>query len=680
VTLRALEIAGLLALLPAAFGGTMDSGHPEERFGRQLPIVKSLGVGPSMDAAVVGDTLYAIGRGKLHVADITEPASPRLVGTLTGLGNTRQIEVSRGVAYITARADGLFVVDVAERERPKLLCHYDTVELATGIALSGDVAFVACRNFGVELVDVTDPRRPRHLSTVRTGEAQSVVARDGILYAGVWGSRELVICDASNPRKPTVISKTPLDGYGDGLCVRGRYCYVATGHHSRACRRRQEGAPGYGGGHGLEIFDIAEPAAPRFVSRIKMPPFYAIGMDMWDVVVTGPRAFVADTHNGLFVVDIADLRKPRFLAHRQLGWVARRKRHSPVGGIALGNGVVYVAGAWCDLHVVAAPGLACPPEPEPDRPPRIPPAREPAPDPRFRVYRPDGQVYGVAFAGDTALVAAGAAGLHAVRLWPKIEKLAAWPTEGFAMDVKVLGDRVYVAEGKGGLSIWRRDGEAALAPLGRYRARGRSVRQVVVPPPGRYALLAVGSSRLHIVDVADAARPTRALDDARPGILYNHQIAEGLLEGRFACCNWHVTSAHWYDLYGGPKPVFTGERYPFRIGSRNGIALREHDGLVTHPRGYFVLRRGETRSPDELPHYGIPGLDLGGKPSLYGTTLYVSDRSTGSVSALDVSELTKPKLLGRLELEGNPCPVVAHKGAAIIPAGYQGLLVWDHHR
>ncbi|MBC8876878.1 MAG: hypothetical protein H8E44_46210, partial [Planctomycetes bacterium] len=361
-----------------------------------------------------GDTLFVIGRGKLHAADISDPASPEVVGSLDGLGNTRQIEVHRGVAYVTAREDGLFIIDVRRPESPVLLCHYDTIELATGIALSGDVAFVACRTAGVELVDISEPKRPVHLSTVRTGEAQSVVARNGILYAGVWGSRELVVCDVTNPHEPAVIASAPLDGNGDGVTLRGNYCFVATGHHARGWRRSEgEASPQYGMGHGLEIFDISDPAKPVFVSRIKTRRFYRIGMDMWDVMVAGDYAFVGDTHNGVFVVEISDLKKPRFVGHRQLAPMPRaidgidtgERLPTPVGGIALAKDTLYVAGAWTDLHVVAAAGMARAPEREPDRGPRTAIAREPRSDPRFRVYRPEGQVWSVAMSGDMALVA-----------------------------------------------------------------------------------------------------------------------------------------------------------------------------------------------------------------------------------------------------------------------------------
>jgi hypothetical protein len=219
------------------------AGHAEEVYGRELPIVRDLGIGPTMAARVAGKTLYSIGRGKLRVFDVRDPADPQPLGSLDGLGNTRQIEVEDQVAYITSREDGVFIVDVGNPREPRLLCHYDPIEVATGIDVSGDVMFVACRSHGVELVDVSNPQEPQHLGTARTGEAQSVDVSNGYAYVGVWGSSELVVVDVRNPRKPEITARCPLDGYGDGVAVRGEHVYVATGHHSRA---RKKSRPGVG--------------------------------------------------------------------------------------------------------------------------------------------------------------------------------------------------------------------------------------------------------------------------------------------------------------------------------------------------------------------------------------------------------------------------------------------------
>ncbi|HUT94336.1 MAG TPA: hypothetical protein VMY37_33055 [Thermoguttaceae bacterium] len=680
---------GLATVLVWGFGTTgVAAKSSEHDFGPELPIVRSLELGGSMDAAVEGDTLYVIGRGNLHVADVSDPAAPRIVGRLTNLGNTRQIEVHRGVAYVTAREDGLFIVDVKKPDSPALLCHYDTIELATGIALSGDVAFVACRTAGVELVDVSEPRRPVHLSTVRTGEAQSVVARNGFLYAGVWGSRELVICDVRDPYRPAVISKTPLDGYGDGVAVRGKYCFVATGHHARGWRRDDgegDASPQYGAGHGLEIFDVGEPAKPVFVSRVKTRRFYRIGMDMWDVMIAGDYAFLGDTYNGVFVVDISNIERPRLVGHRQLAPMPRtidgletgERLPAPVGGIALAKDTLYVAGAWTDLHVVDAAGMARAPEKEPDQGPEIPPGRPPRVDPRFRVYRPDGQVYGVAFIGDTALVAAGAAGLHAVALGPEIQRLRVFPTDGFARDVAVHVDYAYVAEATGGLSIWRRDDDALLRRVGRYRPERGGVAQVVVPPPGRYALLHVGQNELQIVDVSDPREPALMLTDKHLGLFYTFPLVRGLLDDRYAGCLWHATGYRWYDLYGGPKPVFSGDHLAMRANFADGMAVLGEKALLVSRGKYSLIGRDERRPPQELPAHGVRGCYLTGEPTIDGNTLYLSNRVRGTVQAVDVSQIESPRLLGAVELAEHPGPIVVHNGIPVIPAGYQGLLLWE---
>jgi hypothetical protein len=245
------------------------------------------------------------------------------------------------------------------------------------------------------------------------------------------------------------------------------------------------------------------------------------------------------------------------------------------------------------------------------------------------------------------------------------------------MDVKVFGDHVYVAEGTGGLSIWRRDGASSLTKIGGYRAGDVTIRQVVIPPPGKYALLHVGSSALHIVDVSNPADVKCVLKDTRTGLLYGDQIADGLLEGRYACVFWHVSGLYWYDLYGGAKPVYTGDNYGYRFDAQNGVALLEHAALVTYQRGYIILQRGETRPPDELPKYGVEGQNLSGKPCVFGNRLYITNRFTGRVSTLDITDVKKPKLLESFDLDGKTGRAVVHKGALIILAGYEGLLVCE---
>ncbi len=155
-----------------------------------------------MDVAAVGEHLFAIGQGRLTVLAGARRGDVTRIGDLEGLGNTRQIAVSRGYALITAREDGLFVVDVREPARPRLVAHYDTAELATGIAVAGEIAAVANRFAGVELLDVSRPEAPRYLATVRVGEAQSVAFHGSWLFAGTWSEKALAVIDVRDPARP----------------------------------------------------------------------------------------------------------------------------------------------------------------------------------------------------------------------------------------------------------------------------------------------------------------------------------------------------------------------------------------------------------------------------------------------------------------------------------------------
>ncbi len=306
----------------------------ESEYGPPLVNTFNVGLGPTIDVTIDGKHAYAIGNRTLHVLDISHPGRPRPVGKLSGLGNVRQVVAEDGFAYITSREDGLFIVDVRNPKMPLLASRHDTIEFATGICKSGSVLFVACRQFGVELVDVSDPISPLHLSTVRTGEAQSVVEQNGYLYVGVWASSEVVTVDIRNPWKPRITSRTEIDGYGDGVDVGGNYLYAATGHHSRRRPKAKPGDPGFGNGHGLEILDVANPAFPKQVARVKFPALYNIRNDMWSVSIAGQYAFVADTHNGIFVLNVAKPLRPRIVGHwkapqpASTSWQAHNRRRS----------------------------------------------------------------------------------------------------------------------------------------------------------------------------------------------------------------------------------------------------------------------------------------------------------------------------------------------------------------
>lgn len=654
-----------------ALDASMPIQKPGPEFGTEVK-AKALQVGSTMDVAVAGDHVFAIGQGDLRVLSNARDGKPALIGQLGGLGNTRQIAVSRGHAFITSREEGLFIVDVSEPSQPKLVHHYDTAELATAIAVSGDVAAVGNRFAGIELLDVSRPEVPKHLSTIRVGEVQSLVFHDNWLYAGTWSEKAVAVIDVSNPWKPALADVVPLDGKGDGLDVSGDLLAVATGHHARTKGIPKPGDAAFGSGHGVEFFDISNPAEPAGLSGVKFPPFYRLGMDMWGVVLAGGHAFVNDTHNGFFLIDVRNPAKPRQVGWTQLPVVG--KDPSPVAGLAVAKGRVFLAGGFDDLHLVDT-GL---PEADPqisEKGLQVPVKPAEAPAHGLPSYVVDGSIRTVVpWKEDLLLVAAGSAGWHIVRQTDNgFERIAAYPTRGFARDVAFHGERVFVAESLGGLSIWEKQSTGEMKRLAAYEARGKSITQVVVADEGRIAFLAVGANTLHVIKIAPDGQTERLLEESpKSGLFYRDPFSPLSPDGKRILVQWHTTGLHEFVIENGTVKR-SGWIFPHPMDTECGATPWREAWFATSRRGFFPLAEGETCSPDLLKPNAR---SFPGKPSIADNTLFIADPFLGDVSAFDLSESANPKLIADLHLSGHPGRVRVHRGKALIPAGREGLLMW----
>jgi hypothetical protein len=638
--------------------------------------------GPCHDAAVVGTLLVAVGDGALTTFDIAVPQSPHRLGSLAGLGAVRQVVLADGIAYVAAREDGLIVVDVREPAAPRVLARYDTLEKATGIAVAANLCFVACRYFGVEIIDVGDPAHPRHLATAfPTLEAQSVTWSAGRLYAGIWADRLVVVADVSDPRSPRELGRIELDGYGDGVTVRDGVLYAATGHHARAFagghwERARQAEPGWGAGHGLEMWDVRDPAQPRLLARHKTRPFYVGIPDMWSVEVHGGTAFLTDTMNGVEAVDVSDPASPRTIARVAL------PDGDAAGGLAVGPDVLYVAGLASGLHVVPLPGTAC------NDPVSVIPATAIAADPRppveradgWWVVRPGGQVREVARIGPCRFaLAAGDAGVHLLDTAPSPVLYARLNTHGPARSVAAYGDLLVVAEGWGGLSTWRLGGSGAEL-LGRWSGDGEAVIQVVVPPPGRWAVIERGIRTLAVLDLADPAHPVEVAGWTGPGIFYGPQIAATPVAGRWLAWWWHTGGPYWLDLDapGHPAPV-----RPIEGNLHSGVTGADVAGdhlLVMARDGLVALPPEETRDMAVLPVARLGDNAFGhrtmnGQATVAGDLLLASNAAWSMLRVVDVADPRSPRLLRVVRTPGNPGRALVADDLVVLPDGCEGVRI-----
>lgn len=673
-TLFTAGIAAVGALLAAAPVEDTSVAAPDAAKFGPLYRVRKVDDGPSRATGMVirGKFLYVLGDEMLWIYDISTPETPRLTGKTGRFPEGRQIALSGNVACIAARSHGLYLVDVADPAAPKQLSRYDTVELATGVDAAGPVCFVAMRVFGVECVDISDPENPRFLSRGQTSEAQSVFYDSGRVFAGDWAAGQVTILDVSNVRAPRRIAAHPLTGYGDGVAVRGDLCLASTGHHAKTGPKENR----QNNGHSINLIDISNIRKPRTISSFPFPPFFSRGNDFWTVRFSGEIAVAADSHNGVFLVDISDPRHPKGAGQLQLPPVASPAggtRPDAVSGIAAVDGVLYLSGVRTGLFLTEMPRLRREPE-RTSVPPMIPPPLPAKPVPGFFTYDAGGKVRGVAIHGDLAWVAAGSAGIHTVRLSEKgISPVAVLPAAE-AYDVKYSDGLLYAAEGAAGVAVYRPDKAGRLTLLGRCQF-GPLAQLIWKPEGSRFAVVSARTGVLYFLDVSDPARMRKVFQHRQIGLLYGDLLCDRLLGGRYVANNWHSGGLAWYDL-SGEKPVLANRVVERLNAHMDGLAAFDKKLLMINLGKYVLLEPNQSGPSREWKRYSV-GEWIGGVPSVDGTIVALSHRSGLVVRLYDFSnpEAARPIPNRRWKFPDVPGTVAFWRGRVVIPLSYQGLLL-----
>lgn len=689
-----------LALLSAVASAW---GAERKIFGTPIPVPGS--GEDAMALCLEGSCLYTGERGTICVYDVKEPLKPKRLGSVSGLGGVRQVAVQKGMAYVSTREYGLWIVDCTNPRKPRIRSRFDCCELATGVDVAGDVVFLGQRQNGVEFIDVSDPDHPAHIAMRKTDESQSVKYRDGYVYSGDWGTGKLTVFDAHDMKNIRQVAYVDLWGYGDGVWLKGKYLYAATGHHSKhrdpatlpykpvdtpEIRKYGKLDAGSGCGHGMDIFDISDPTAPKRLGRVDYPPFYARGLDMWTprTSANSDIVFSAQTHNGIFAVDCSDPMKPVVL-DRWVSPVADKPQWPSccIGSIAVGNGCVYVAGKGCGVVVIPAEGAAQEVFQQGVLPQNAS-FREayPTDENEFYVWKPakPGQARGVALKGDIVYAACGDAGLHVLRILPSggFKKIGEQPGHDRVFDVVFDGKYLYTAEGLDGWGFYELVGDTEFREVGRVKNLGASNLNlglcVWAPAPGFAGL----SARMHgnyIYDVSNIAKPRQlAKVGGCPG-WDKYLMDQAIGGGRYLANNGANSYLEWVDLQAKPHAKVCTKTDKNRIFLSNGICRFSDDkALATRGDEYLFLAPNEGDPADGSKWVGkkFPGKSFNGIPRCNGKGLVaLTCRIRRKVALFDFTDLEHPKQLKYWDVSGNPDYGTFYKDKLLIPCGHQGVLL-----
>ena len=234
--------------------------------------------------AAAGNRLFvAAGEAGLAVLDFQDPAGLTVTSMLDTPGLAVDVSVSGTLALIADETAGLQVADVSNPAQPRLVGNLPYSNMAA-VALDGTHAYGIAAGQGLIAADVSDPAHPMQTALVPWGGTAAnggvtLHAAGGLLYAtdlytGLW------IYDVTDPAHPVLLGNALTYGLAWDLAVSGSRVIIAADF-------------------GIQIFDVSDPAAPSEITRLTLRG------ETYGVAVRGDYAYVAASWGGLEVVNVA---------------------------------------------------------------------------------------------------------------------------------------------------------------------------------------------------------------------------------------------------------------------------------------------------------------------------------------------------------------------------------------
>lgn len=628
---------------------------------------KKADIGPCMDVRGCNGRVYAIQNkngGRLCV--LSEGLV--LLCVYDGIGNARQIEIKDGIAYITAREDGLWIFDL-KNEKPELLSHYRTIEFATGMTLYKNFAFVSCRQYGVEIIDVSTPQSPRYIGVVRIGEAQSACVYNDVLYGGVWGQMKAVAVDISDITAPKKIAEYPLSGRGDGVVVKDGILYASTGQHKRGVvNTEDENDPNFGIGYGVEVFDVTDPANAKKLSWTQFEKSFSLHFDMWKPMICGDTLVCNSSVLGVYGLNKMTMEK---LFHISMPNGEAATGTCVLDGklyVTTGNGDLYLFDEleFEDAYRHDAQENVCAPSPEF--------CCETAQDIKIEhIYHGDFPVLAISEIGDYLALACGEGGVHVI---DRLGKRAVSLSFGdFCYDVKASGEYIYAAFGENGIRVLRLCG-SALEKISEFGVDG-NVQQLALSEHGDYLALTCGGHDVKMVDVTDRHAPKIIYGyNSNMGLLYGENFLTHSYKGKGISLFWHGQGLVYSDPEGGDRE-FHNIYYHMKNGfaafcPANGCDMDGENILFARNGGYVLLDKAGEYA-DDLTAYK-PEQTIRGKFCVSDNILIATERAEGVITLTDISDIEHPKSLAQITTNATPSKAVATKDGIYIPVRFGGLM------
>jgi hypothetical protein len=210
------------------------------------------------------------------------------------------VEVRDNYAYCCFDP-GLVALDISNINEPVLVSRLYIPGENFNLQVFGDYAYVFGNRDKLRIIDIANPASPRLVSEIPiNAEVDNIYVDDGYIYAAA-GYLGMLIIDISDPYSPEIVSSFDTGGDTESIVVVDSLAYLAERFI-------------YPSSYPFQIVNVADRRNPSIVS------FISVDMG-WnhDLVIDGNYAYLANSYEGLIIIDITDATNPTILT--QIGGI-----------------------------------------------------------------------------------------------------------------------------------------------------------------------------------------------------------------------------------------------------------------------------------------------------------------------------------------------------------------------
>ncbi len=580
-------------------------------------------LGGLIEACAVSGNYAFIGKGQdFVVLDISNPASPSVLGKLITSGFVNDISVFGNYAYIVNNNGQLVIVDISNPADPTLVGHYDTPVYpeigripALGVIVSNNYAYIANDLNGLVIVNISNPTMPTLTGIYDTYATKDVTVSGNYAYLAAKNSG-LVVVDISDPTDPTFTGRYDTTGSANGVALSGNNIFIAV----------QGGVPT--SISELLILNVNNPTNPSLVGD------YEWTGRALSVAVSGNFAYLADSSNGLQIINVSEETNPTFEGNYDAG---------NTEDITISNNYAYVVNRKMLIIVNISnstkPVLA-------------------------GQYDSEGDALGVTISGNDIYVA----GLYSGLLIADINNPAV-PTHvgncdiaaehGFRRGVALSDTYAYVANYDMGLVIVNISNPTNPTITGSYDTVGYA-QDVVIS--GNNAYIAATSNGLLIVNISNPTEPTL--------IGYNYTISaeDVALSGNYAYIADYLNGILVFNISNPAEPILIGS-YDID-GTTRSITVSGDYAYVINSTGLVIVNVSDPTAPVFEGFYNIV---IAYDVVVSGKYAYVVNYI--GLVIVDISNPTEPTTAGYYNSAGNAKGVAVAGQHAYIADSSNGLVI-----